>query len=48
MSAEKALFEGSCDGEQHSFPRTFKDLHDLFFKAKKVRFNKYIHKKNHG
>jgi hypothetical protein len=22
MTAEKALFKGSCDGEQHGFPRT--------------------------
>ncbi len=22
MRAEKAFFKGSCDGEQHSFPRT--------------------------
>jgi hypothetical protein len=35
MRAEKALFKGSCDGEQRSFPRTvelavFKEFDSIF------------------
>jgi hypothetical protein len=45
LSWNDTIDENDANISSDNFFKTFKDLHDLFFQAKKVRFNKNIHKK---
>jgi hypothetical protein len=47
MSWNDVLSENNADTSYENFSNTFKDLHDLYFLAKKVKFNKNIHKNIH-